>query len=170
MSFKTYFLSESLDDPYRYKNTFSTELVEVEDEDGNPQQEEKLTPVQIIRFTTDNGIPYLWYARQSKFNENAWEIAFGVETGVDYKGDTKLDIELTNTRDAFRVFATVIQILNDFIEFDESYEVQILTFTSTGENRTRLYKKRFIPKIKHFEVDFEKTTGDETHFTLSRIS
>lgn len=170
-SFKTYFINESLDNPYRYKSTFSYETIEKEDDDGNVYQEKVFEPVQIIRFTTDNKIPYIWYARQSRFNDNAWEIAFGVESGVDARGSSKIDIEVTNTRDAFRVFATAIQILNDFIELDENYEVQILTFTSKGENRTNLYKKRFIPKIEKFELDFEKPSGkDETQFILSRTN
>lgn len=167
--FKTYFLSESLDDPYRYKNTFSYETVEKEDDDGNVYPEEVFSPVQMIRFVTDNGVPYVWYARQSRYDDSVWEIAFGVDQGKDDRGSTKLDIGVTNTRDAFRVFATAIQILNDFIELDENYEIRLLTFTSKGANRTNLYEKRFIPKIEKFELDLKQSQGgDETMFILSR--
>jgi hypothetical protein len=54
LPFKTYFLSESFDNPYRYKNTFTTETIEKEDDDtGETYMDEVLTPVQIIRFKTD---------------------------------------------------------------------------------------------------------------------
>jgi hypothetical protein len=72
LPFKTYFLSESLDDPYRYKNTFSYETVEKEDDDGNIYPEEVFSPVQMIRFTTDNGIPYMCYARQTRYDDTVW--------------------------------------------------------------------------------------------------
>jgi hypothetical protein len=163
-SFENYFFSESLDDPYRYKNTFSYESVEKEDDDGNVYMEEVFEPVQIIRFNTENGTPYLWYARQSRYDDSVWDIAFGVETGKDIRGNSELDITVTKTGDAFRVFATAIEILNDFIELDENYEIRLITFTSKGDNRTRLYAKRFIPMINNFELDLMSAEGDETKF------
>jgi hypothetical protein len=169
-SFETYFFSESLNAPYRYKNTFSYESVEKEDDDGNVYMEDVFEPVQIIRFTTENGTPYLWYARQSRYDDSVWDIAFGVETGKDIRGNSELDITVTKTGDAFRVFATAIEILNDFIELDENYEIRLITFTSKGDNRTRLYAKRFIPMINNFELDLMSTEGDETKFILSRTS
>jgi hypothetical protein len=170
-SFKSYFINESFDNPYRYKNTFTTETIEKEDDDtGETYMDEVLTPVQIIRFKTDAGVPYLWYARQSRYDDSVWEIAFGVETGKDIRGNSELDITVTKTGDAFRVFATAIEILNDFIELDENYEIRLITFTSKGDNRTRLYAKRFIPMINNFELDLMSVEGDETKFILSRTS
>ena len=169
-SFQTYFFSESLNNPYRYKNTFSYESIEKEDDDGNIYMQEVFEPVQIIRFTTESGIPYLWYARQSRYDDIVWDIAFGVETGKDIRGNSELDITVTKTGDAFRVFATAIEILNKFIELDENYEIRLITFTSKGDNRTRLYAKRLIPMISNFELDLMSTEGDETKFILSRTS
>jgi hypothetical protein len=171
LPFKTYFLSESFDNPYRYKNTFTTEAIEKEDDDtGETYMDEVLTPVQIIRFKTDAGVPYLWYARQSRYDDSVWEIAFGVESGQDIRGETKLDIELTKGGDAFRVLATVIEIINQFIEFDDNNEIQLLTFTSKGANRTKLYKKRLVPMIQNFELDdlFKDMGEGESQFILSR--
>ena len=170
-SFKSYFLNESFDNPYRYKNTFSTETIEKEDDDtGETYMDEVLTPVQIIQFKTDAGVPYLWYARQSRYDDSVWEIAFGVESGKGIRGETKLDIELTKGGDAFRVLATVINIINQFIEFDENHEIRLLTFTSKGANRTKLYKKRLVPMIENFELDeLFKDMGDgESQFILTR--
>jgi hypothetical protein len=46
LPFKTYFLSESFDNPYRYKNTFTTEAIEKEDDDtGETYMDEVLTPL-----------------------------------------------------------------------------------------------------------------------------
>lgn len=173
LPFKTYFLSESFDNPYRYRNAFSTTPMEkTDDETGETYMDEVLTPVQIIRFRTDAGIPYLWYARQSRYDDSVWEIAFGVETGEDIRGETKLDIELTKGGDAFRVLATVINIINQFIEFDENREIRLLTFTSKGANRTKLYKKRLVPMIENFELDeLFKDMGDgESQFILTRVN
>jgi hypothetical protein len=170
-SFKSYFINESFDNPYRYKNTFSTETIEKEDDDtGETYMDEVLTPVQIIRFKTDAGVPYLWYARQSRYDDSVWEIAFGVESGQDIRGETKLDIELTKGGDAFRVLATVIEIINQFIEFDDNNEIRLLTFTSKGANRTKLYKKRLVPMIQNFELDdlFKDMGEGESQFILSR--
>lgn len=171
LPFKTYFLSESFDNPYGYKNTFTTEAIEKEDDDtGETYMDEVLTPVQIIRFKTDAGVPYLWYARQSRYDDSVWEIAFGVESGQDIRGETKLDIELTKGGDAFRVLATVIEIINQFIEFDDNNEIRLLTFTSKGANRTKLYKKRLVPMIQNFELDdlFKDMGEGESQFILSR--
>jgi hypothetical protein len=171
LPFKTYFLSESFDNPYRYKNTFTTEAIEKEDDDtGETYMDEVLTPVQIIRFKTDAGVPYLWYARQSRYDDSVWEIAFGVESGQDIRGETKLDIELTKGGDAFRVLTTVIEIINQFIEFDDNNEIRLLTFTSKGANRTKLYKKRLVPMIQNFELDdlFKDMGEGESQFILSR--
>jgi hypothetical protein len=172
-SFKSYFLNESLDTPYWYKGSFSTETVEKEDDDtGETYTDEVLTPVQIVRFKTDAGIPYLWYARQSRYDDSVWEMAFGVETEKGIRGESKLDIELTNSGDAFRVFATVINIINQFIEFDENHEIRLLTFTSKGANRTKFYKKRLVPMIEDFELDelFKDMGEGESQFILHRIN
>ena len=163
--------NESLDNPYSWQDDFKTEE-EVDDWDdtGEEYAKEVLTPVQIIRFKTDEGLEYAWYSRQNRMNETYWEIAFGVVKGENSRGGLDLDIEKTGTGNAFRVFATVIDITNRFIEFDENYEVQHLTFSSKGQNRTRLYKKYLVPKIEDFKLSYENSDGlDETEIHLERI-
>lgn len=170
-------LNESLDDSYRYKGDWTYQTIEVDDEDtGETYKKEVFTPTQIIKFSTDEGVEYLWYARQSHQNENFWTIAFGTYQGRGYRGSHKLDINLTkNTKNPFRVFSTVIDLINRFIELDEECTIQYLQFDSEGDKRTKLYLNRLLPRIEHFAVDHIEThtTKDnikQSTVTLKRVS
>lgn len=166
------YLNESLDDPYRYRGDFTYEPIEVEDEEnGQSYTKEVFTPTQIIKFTTDEGIEYLWYARQSYHNENFWTIAFGTYQGQDNRGTHKLDINLIkNTKNPFRVFATVVDIINRFIELDEDQSIQYLQFDSEGDKRTQLYLTRLLPKIEHFAVDHIETHKSKNSVATSTVT
>jgi hypothetical protein len=163
-------LTESLDYPYKFKDTFKTENITDEDEDGEEYTKEVLKPVQIIHFKTDEGTPYIWYARQSRYDSNTWEIAFGINKGENLRGGLDLDIKLTKTGNAMRVFSTIIEIINRFVEFDENYEIHRLTLTSDQPNRTKLYTNRLLPKIDNFRVTDVRNVHGEDHITLERIS
>jgi len=171
-SFKQIFqIHESLDNPYPWKNTFKTEeVVDDWDDSGEEYAKDVLSPVQIIHFKTDEGVPYIWYAKQNRYDDKTWEIAFGLVKETKENGEYKTNIEKTGTGNAFRVFATVIEITNYFIEYDaDNYEVQNLTFSSKGNNRTSLYKKYLVPKIENFKISYEQQNGEETEIHLSRI-
>jgi hypothetical protein len=170
-------LNESLDDPYKYSGTFSYETIDVEDEEiGATYKKDVFTPTQIIKFKTEDGVEYIWYAQQSRHNENFWTIAFGTYQGQDDRGTHKLDINLTkNTKNPFRVFATVIAIINGFIELDEDQTVHYLQFDSEGDKRTQLYLNRLLPRIEHFVVDYIEThktmnNTNKSTVTLKRVS
>jgi hypothetical protein len=166
---ESYILKESLDNPYKFKNTFETERITKEDEDGGQEYtEEVFKPVQIINFQTDEGIPYVWYARQSRYDDTTWEIAFGINKGQNIRGGTTLDIKLTSMGNAFRVFSTIIEIINRFIELDENYEIHRLILTSDQPNRTDLYVKRLLPRIDNFEVTDVRKLNGEDEITLER--
>ena len=164
------FFIESMTDSYRYSANFETESIDYEDEDtGEVYKKDVLQPVQIVRFTGGDGTPYIWYVKRDHYNDTLWTIAFGIFTGIDVRGSNKLDINLSNKGDAFRVLSTVINITNDFIQFDDDYnEVQRLMFTSEGDKRTALYLKRVVPRIENFKVDNVSSSGSETTVTLSR--
>lgn len=170
------YLNESLDDSYKVKWNFTYDQIEVDDEEGDSYFKEVFTPTQIIKFKTDEGVEYLWYARQSYQNENFWTIAFGTYQGQDERGTHKLDINLTkNTKNPFRVFSTVIDIINRFIELDEDQTVLYMQFDSEGDKRTQLYINRLLPRIEHFKVDHiephKLKSGDiESTVTLKRVS
>jgi hypothetical protein len=171
MTFKKYFLiRESLDNPYNWKNTFKTsEVIDDWDDSGEEYPKDVLDPVQIIHFKTDDGIPYIWYAKQNRYNDKYWEISFGVVKNQKDDGGYETDIGVTGTGNAFRIFATVIEITNYFVEYDgDNYEVQNLTFSSKGQNRTSLYKKYLVPRIENFEISHEQQNGDETEIQLQR--
>jgi hypothetical protein len=161
---------ESLDNPYPWKNTFKTsQVIDDWDDDGEEYPKDVLDPVQMIHFKTENGTPYMWYARQNRYNDTYWEIAFGMIKGQRENGEYQLDIEKTGTGNAFRIFATIIDITNSFIDYDgDNYDVRVLTISSKGNNRTSLYKKYLIPKIEGFDISHEQNNGDETELHLSR--
>ena len=163
------FFTESLTDSYRYSADFKTESIDYEDEDtGEVYTKDVLQPVQIVRFTGSDKTPYIWYVKQDRFDNMLWTIAFGISTGIDVCGSNKLDINLSNKRDAFRVLSTVINITNDFIQFDDDYnEIRRFMFTSEGDKRTALYLN-LVPRIENFKVDSVSSSGSETTVILSR--
>jgi hypothetical protein len=165
-------LSEALDSPYKYKHSFATEEIDWEDEEtGEIYKKDVLSPVQIIRFKTDSGINYMWYAKQGRYDDTAWEIAFGVHEGVESDGTNKLNIGLTKTGDALRIFATIIDITNSFVEFDDdSHEILRLTMTAKEDNRANLYIKRFVPLIENFKLEDVRKFHGESHITLARTN
>ena len=164
------FFTESLTDSYPYSADFKTESIDYEDEDtGEVYKKDVLQPVQIVRFTGSDKTPYIWYVKQDRYDNMSWTIAFGISTGIDVRGSNKLDINLSNKGDAFRVLSTVIDITNDFIRFDDdTQEVHRLMFTSDGDKRTALYLKRVVPRIENFKVDSVSSSGSETTVILSR--
>lgn len=166
------FFTESLTDSYRYSAIFKTESIDHEDEDtGEVYKKDVLQPVQIVRFTGSDGTPYIWYARQDYRDNTLWTIAFGIFTGIDVRGSNKLDINLSNKNDAFKVLSTVIDITNDFVDFDDDYyEIQRMMFTSEGDKRTALYLKRVVPRIRNFKVDSVDKAGTESTVILVRTN
>lgn len=164
-------LTEGLDTPYKYKHSFKTETEEVEDEEtGEKYVRDILSSLQLITFKTDAGIEYLWYAKRSRYDENIWTIAFGVNKGMDTRGYYQLDITKTGTRDVFRVFATVIDIINSFIEFDgDNNEIQRIIFTSADDNRTKFYINRIVPRIENFKLDSAYKGKDDVETEIHLI-
>ena len=62
----------------------------------------------------------------------------------------KQSIDITNTGDQFKIFATVIKIIKDFVyHHNEVYEIEFSADKfDKNENRTRLYKgliRKFMP-------------------------
>lgn len=164
---------ESLNTPYKYRNTFRTEMIDYDDEEtGGTYKKEVLYSVQIVKFKTNSGIPYLWYAKQNRHDDTLWEIAFGVEKSVDDKEKYTLDIEKTGTGDAFRIFATVIDIINSFVEFSEDYDSEVirLMFTAKGNNRIKLYINRIVPRIDNFKIEDIRNDYGETVIFLVRTN
>ena len=165
------FFTESLTDSYRYSANFKTESIDYEDEDtGEVYKKDVLRPVQIVRFTGSDDTPYIWYAKQDYHDNTLWTIAFGVSTGINARGANNLDIELTNKGDAFKILSTVIDITNDFVDFDDNYEIQRMMFTSEGDKRTALYLKRVVPRIRNFRVDSVNKMGTESTVMLVRTN
>ena len=162
--------TESFDTPYRFSPNFETETVEDEEEEGYTK--EVFTPVQIVKFKTDDGTQFIWYARQDRYSNVSWEIAFGIpnDKSESEKGSYRLDLELTNKGNAFRIFSTILDITNYFIEQDENWEIQHINFSSKGDKRTEFYLKYLVPRIQKFKLESTRKEGDETFIYLERIS
>jgi hypothetical protein len=166
-------INESLDNPYKYSHSFKTEEVDYEDDEtGETYKKDVLSPLQLIKFKTDKGIPYLWYAKRSRYNESVWTIAFGVvEKGNDEESQYSLNIGMTGTGNAGRIFSTVIDIINSFIEFDDdNYEIQRLIFTAKEKNREEFYIKRIVTRIEKFKLENVRDNIGETEITMVRTS
>lgn len=163
-----YTMLESMNDSYRTEGQFETEMMEVVDDDtGEDITKDVLLPVQIIRFTTAKNIEYLWYAKQNRYDDKTWEIAFGINKGILDNGANNIDINLQGSGDAFRILSTVADITNNFTDFGE-YDVLRLTFTAKEENRKNLYIKRIVPRIDGFELEHVENIHGEFNISLIR--
>jgi hypothetical protein len=174
MNFKKFYIfRESFDNSYPYRFNLREEEIEAEDDEtGEVYNKTVMQPVQIVQFKTEDGTPFVWYAKQDRFSDTTWEIAFGVDKQTGKSEDSfKLDIQLTNKGNAFRIFSTIIDITNTFIEYDSNdYQVQTLKFSSEGDKRTEFYLKHLVPRIDNFKINHEYTwkSGDETIVYLDR--
>lgn len=146
MNFKDFFiLREGFDSPYPYRPNFEEEQVDTEDDEtGEVYYKYILKPVQIVPFKTADGTDFIWYAKQDRYSDVTWEIAFGIpndKSDIENK-NYRLDLELTNKGNAFRIFSTILAITNDFIEHDgDDYEIQNLKFSSEGDKRSEFYRR-----------------------------
>lgn len=154
---------ESLENTYDTVGEFEETTGEYDPDLGYAPEE--LDPMQQIRFTTDKGVEYLWYAKQSRYTDTDWTIAFGVVGETKPNGNISLDITTNNKGDAMRVFATVIEITNEFVEFGEE-RIQSINFEAKEENRRNLYVKRLAPRLDGFKVD--EVNGEWIWMTRSR--
>lgn len=154
---------ERFDNPYKFHHRFSEEEIEVEDEEtGETYTKSVLSPVQIIEFEGEKGMKYVWYARQSRYDETNWEITFGVEKSRGLNGSYQLDIGLTNGGEVYRVFATVLEILHAFLEWgEEDGAIQSLWMSVEGEKRKRVYMNQLLPRIDGFDVSGVYPDGDD---------
>ena len=100
----------------------------------------------------------------------AWEIAFA-DLEDTTNGMVRHRFDTTGTGDEFRIFATVLQVLRDFIT-KRPKDADTIEFTSEKNeaSRTQLYLKlvhRYTPPGWKSTVD-SKTSDYRTFFTLTR--
>lgn len=165
------FLKESLDDPLDYQAKWDDVEIpedEREDYDGRDTYPAR---VQKAYFTSPSGTKFLWYAKQGNYDDTYWEIAFGVIESTSSDGRETLDIGKTGTGNQMRIFATVLDIMDDFTEYFE-HDVMTIMFTadkSEGMSRQRLYSKILGRRTPDgFSLDKAEDQGNEVMFVLSR--
>ena len=130
LSFKQY-LGEVLDTPYKWK--LSTDE----------------SRVKIYKFTAENKIEYeVIFLRHMGNIVSDWEVSFDVTEStfrVLGKSAETDAFTLTGTRDQFKVFATVQDIIAHFIT---DFTPDIIDFMAAEKNSRKLYER--------FTANFEK--------------
>ena len=163
---------ESFNSSLKIEGKFQTETVEDTESNSNSIGEKTvLKSVQIIPFRDSKGDEYVWYARQSRYSDRHWEVAFGKVKSFSPLTGYQLDINPVKTNEYFKILSTVVEICNRFVQFDSDHtdnSVHTVYFTSKGDNRTNLYLKRLLPKIEDFQLSETSKEGDETTVILNR--
>jgi hypothetical protein len=111
------------------------------------------------RFTTDDNIDYAIYIEN---DYSAWEVTFKANAMDAAKMD-KSPVDILNTGNAFRVFATVLYFVQKFIE---KIEPQRITFSAKEPSRQKLYSaliKKFSRKL-----GYSATSKGSTFFMTKR--
>lgn len=164
---------ESFNSTLKIDGKFETATVP-DDSDGDSSFETEKTvlkSVQIIPFQDSKGNEFVWYARQSRYSDNHWEVAFGKVKSFAPLTGYQLDVNPVRTEEYFKILSTVIEISNRFVQYDSDYtdnSVHTVSFTSKGDNRTNLYVKRMLPRIEGFELENISKDGNESTITLKR--
>lgn len=163
---------ESFDSTLKISGKFQTATVEdTESNDNYIGEKTVLKSVQIIPFFDSAGNEFIWYARQSRYSDNHWEVAFGKVKSFAPLTGYQLDVNPVRTSEYFKILSTVVEICNRFVQFDSDHtdnSVHTVSFTSKGDNRTNLYLKRLLPKIEDFQLSETSKEGDETTVILNR--
>lgn len=110
------------------------------------------TPPSVNRVSISGVAEFMVNDRQYavEFFRSQYVKVAGVEftmNGVDKNGNPTADTHATDTGGELQVFATVVQIIKDFVDQCDPYG---LTFNASGHSRIRLYDRI----IKRFSANF----------------
>lgn len=165
------FIIEAFDNPLAFNAQWDEIDVpedEIDDYDG---QQTYPARIQTVDFVSPDGTPYMWYAKQNQHDDTAWEIVFGAKKGKNTRGNDQLDIGKTGTGHQMRIFATVLDITDEFVKYFE-YEVRNLYFTADkddGMSRQKLYSRILKHRMPdNFELAEVNDDGNEVRFSLNR--
>jgi hypothetical protein len=134
LTFKQY-LNEVLNNPYKW---------ELDAQNTNPH-------VILYKFKTDSGLEYevqIGRSGRGKLTSKDWELSFNIDSNYLEKiGKRVLDaFKLSGTGNQFRIFATVQDIVKDFII---KHAPDLIAFSAAEPSRRRLYST--------FTANFEKS-------------
>lgn len=143
-----YPLLESLNSPYSYDKGISTQSM------------------KSYRFTTKENDEVTVRITENTTDSNEWDVNFS----------RNLKYDSTGGGDAFKIFATVISIVKNFIA---EYQPKIITFTAMKENgnqkpdsRTKLYSRiiqKMATKLGYRHKVIDNIASDANLFVLEKI-
>lgn len=110
-------------------------------------------------FRTDDNIDYVIYIEN---NYSEWEVIFKINSITALRMD-KSPIGILNTGDAFRIFATVLNFIQKFIE---KIKPTRIVFSAKEPSRKKLYSALVKKFSKKFDYDY--TFKDSTFFMTKR--
>lgn len=129
-------LNEIFDQKYRWKWV------------QTPKKGWSFSKAHIAYFASEGNFPVKIYVRIVGTDRDEWEITFEVDDAtmnmLDKKDPERYSMKPTGLGDQYKIFATVIDILKDFIRRVQPKSVE---FTALEPSRIALYKV-FINKVK----------------------
>ena len=107
-------------------------------------------------FTTEDGDEYFAYFTNTDRIHDIWEIGFGVE-GYEY-------MEIVNKGRIFSIMATILKIVDDFIEREKPNALIFEPAKTTGEEdrrREKIYSQYVAKNIQNRPEYFAQGYGDK---------
>ena len=123
----------------------------------------------------DSPYPYDWYSTPSEMQARfvtddgkrgvvGITKRYGVGASAAFMIDH--DTEITGGGDAFRVMATVVEVLEDYLRRNRDLEFLEFSATTRSPTRIKLYDRMLDKLARKYRVDVE-TTGSEKIWTIN---
>jgi len=155
LTFKQY-LNEVLNNPYKWEF----------------EAENSSNDYFMYKFTTKLGVPY----RVKLYSQDQyWELSFNIDFNYLRKLDKSVDtaFKISGTGDQFRIFATIQDIIKDFITKKNPNVIQFDAFDADEPSRRRLYStfianfEKSQPELFLTYVAWSTSTGAD-HYIMKR--
>lgn len=115
---------------------------------------EKSPDRYVAKFTIGNE-KFTWVAESMISEYGSWDIQFTIE--VIRRGVVGQSAKKTGSNQEYRVFQTVISIMNDFLHSGEL--VNVLVFSADEPSRQRLYKHMVSRLLPTWDMSVDEEYG-----------
>ena len=99
------------------------------------------------------------YAEFEYEGEEQWSFSFGREATTTDR-DKHVSSMVTGQGDAYQIYATVKEMIQDFLTTEEGQNVAILYFSAHEPSRKKLYKRMLPQLAKLVKMDYKISHGD----------